>query len=103
MPTDRDPAARTLRRLDLILRRTVAIGLVLVLCVPALRAGSAWFGAGALWLVAMPLASLWALHRFRLPARQRATTTARELPRRRRGAQARRWRVAPEPRLARAA
>ena len=103
MPTDRDPAARTLRRLDLILRRTIAIGLVLVLCVPALREGSAWFGAGALWLVAMPLASLWALHRFRLPARQHAMTARGFAPRRRRGAQARRWRRAPEPRLARVA
>ena len=104
MPHDRDPAVRLLRRLDLILRRAVVLGAVLVLSVPALRAGSTWLGAGALWLVAMPLASWCALRRFRLPARPRAPAAGRELlPRRRRGAQARRWRRVPEARRAHAA
>jgi hypothetical protein len=54
-----------------------------------------------LWLVAMPLASWWALHRFRLPRATAATVHVRA-PRRRRGAQARRRPVA-RPALARAA
>lgn len=56
-------------RLDRALRRLVLLGLALVLALPAARGSSAWLGALPLWLVAMPLASWWALHRFRLPGR----------------------------------
>jgi hypothetical protein len=77
--------------LERALRRIVLAGALLVLAIPAARGSSPWLGALPLWLLAMPLASLWALHRFRLPrlqARQAPVATAR---RRRRGtAQARR-------------
>lgn len=77
------------RRLDLAMRRIVLIGTALVLAVPAARGDSTWLGALPLWLLGMPLASWWALHRFRLPRwPQPAATSAR---RRRSGsAQARR-------------
>ena len=77
------------RRLERAMRRIVLIGAALVLAVPAARGESTWLGALPLWLLGMPLASWWALHRFRLPRwPQPATTSAR----RRRGgsAQARR-------------
>ena len=54
-------------RLDMALRRIVLLGAALVLAVPAARGHSAWLGALPLWLLGMPLASWWALHRFRLP------------------------------------
>ena len=77
------------RRLDLAMRRIVLVGAALVLAVPAARGDSFWLGALPLWLLGMPLASWWALHRFRLPRWPRpASTSAR---RRRSGnAQARR-------------
>ena len=77
-------------RLDLVLRRLVGWGVFAVVLLPAARGTSAWFGWMPLWLVAMPLASWWALHRFRLPCT--AVTHARSgAPRRRRrGAQAHR-------------
>lgn len=83
-------------RLDLALRRLSIAGLLLVLALPAARGASHWLGAWPLWLLAMPLSSLWALHGFALPrwARARAGgSTAR--PRRRRGPQARRRRQYP--------
>ena len=55
-------------RLDVALRRIVLVGAALVLAVPAARGHSTWLGALPLWLLGMPLASWWALHRFRLPA-----------------------------------
>ena len=77
------------RRLELAMRRIVLVGAVLVLAVPAARGVSVWLGALPLWLLGMPLASWWALHRFRLPGwPQPAATSARR--RRRGGAQARR-------------
>ena len=89
-------------RLDQILRRLIGWGVLAVLLLPAARGTSAWFGWMPLWLVAMPLASWWALHRFRVPrlATERARISSSR--RRRRGAQARRRPVAP-PALARAA
>lgn len=54
-------------RLELALRRLLLVGAALILAVPAARGYSTWFGALPLWLLGMPLASLWALHRFRLP------------------------------------
>ncbi|UWX04839.1 hypothetical protein H1235_16285 [Pseudoxanthomonas sp. NC8] len=70
--------------LEALLRRWLALGLLAVLLVPALRGSSALLGWWPMWLVAMPAVAWWALHRFRLPSLLR---TAR---RRRRGGQARR-------------
>jgi hypothetical protein len=65
-------------RLDLAMRRIVLVGAALVLAVPAARGHSFWLGALPLWLLGMPLASWWALHRFRLPRwPQPAATSAR--------------------------
>jgi hypothetical protein len=81
-------------RLSLALRRIALAGALLVLVLPAARGASPWLGAWPLWLVAMPLASLWALHRFPLPRRHAANATA-AMPRRRRMPQARRRRQYP--------
>lgn len=83
-------------RLALALRRLAIAGTLLVLAWPAARGASHWLGAWPLWLVAMPLASLWALHGFALPRWSRTPaggSTGR--PRRRRGPQARRRRQYP--------
>ncbi len=83
--------------LDLLLRRTVWLGAVLVVALPAARGSSDLLGALPLWLVGMPLASWWALHRFRLPMRQAsddrdiATRQAGASRRRAGKPQARRW------------
>ena len=71
-------------RLDQLLRRMVLLGLALVLLLPAARESGAWLGAAPLWLLGMPLASWWALHRFRLPRWPRADATALQSRRRRR-------------------
>ena len=85
-------------RLERALRHCIAIGALLVLAVPAARGHSSWLGALPLWLLAMPLVSWWALHRFRLPRASHAS------PRRRRhGAQAARRQARRRPLLARAA
>ena len=87
-------------QLDRLLRRLILLGAALVLCVPAARGSNPWLGAGPLWLLAMPLASWCALHRFRL-SREALPMRARA-PRRRRGAQPRR-RTGARVALARAA
>jgi hypothetical protein len=84
-------------RLDRALRRIVLAGALLVLAIPAARGSSQWFGALPLWLLAMPLASWWALHRFRLP-RLQAQAPANATRRRRRGTAQARRRVAPAAR-----
>ena len=86
-------------RLAAALRQVLFAGIALVLVIPAARGHGQWFGAWPLWLVAMPAASLWALHRFPLPGlRGRvsgpAATIALAKPRRR-GPQARRRRQYP--------
>lgn len=81
-------------RLARALHGIVAAGAVLVLALPAARGYNAWLGALPLWLLAMPLASLWALHGFRLPRWQRAPAGSAR-PRRRRAPQARRRRQYP--------
>ena len=43
------------------LRALLTVGALLVVAVPAARGSSLWFGALPLWLLAMPLSSLWAL------------------------------------------
>jgi hypothetical protein len=83
--TDIDPG------LEDLLRHAVAIGTAIVVLLPAARGYSPTFGWMPLWLVAMPLAAWWALHRFCLPAREAADATASRA-RRRSGAQARRRR-----------
>jgi hypothetical protein len=62
-------------RLASALRQLLLAGVALVLVVPAARGQSHWLGALPLWLVAMPAAALWALHRFPLP-RLRARRSA---------------------------
>jgi hypothetical protein len=81
-------------RLVLALRRLAMAGALLVLVLPAARGASTWLGAWPLWLVAMPLSSLWALHGFRL-ARWPAGIGDPTRARRRRAPQARRWRQYP--------
>lgn len=95
------PAARASLpdpRLAAALRQLLLAGIALVLVVPAARGSSHWLGALPLWLVAMPAASLWALHRFPLPRLRRAqpapVALASARPRRR-GPQARRRRQYP--------
>ena len=88
--------------LDQVLRRLIGWGMLAVLLLPAARGTSAWFGWMPMWLVAMPLASWWALHRFRLPRVAPDEMRARATRPRRRGAQARRRPVA-RPAFARAA
>ena len=56
------------RRLEAVLRYAIAIGLVLVLLLPAARGSHAALGWLPLWLLAMPVSAWWALHRFALPA-----------------------------------
>jgi hypothetical protein len=83
-------------RLDLALRRLAMAGALLVLALPAARGASHWLGAWPLWLVAMPLSSLWALHGFAWPRWARGENgIAGERSRRRRGPQARRRRQYP--------
>lgn len=54
-------------RIDGALRHLLAIGAVLVLLLPAARGSHAVLGWWPLWLLAMPAAAWWALHRFALP------------------------------------
>jgi len=83
-PQDRPDAA-----LDRMLRRAVLAGLALVLLVPLARASTDALGWLPLWLVGMPAAAWWALHRFRLPTLVRGRRPAG----RRRAPQARRLRA----------
>lgn len=92
-PTDRTSATDPLLvRLDEALRALTAIGIALVLLLPAARGHHALLGWWPLWLVAMPLSAWWALHRFQVPAEATASVRrlwpARQAPRR--AAQARR-------------
>lgn len=73
--------------LEKVLRRWLAVGLLAVALVPALRGSSEWLGWWPMWLVAMPGVAWWALHRFRLRLPRRSATA--RAPRRGRG-QARR-------------
>jgi hypothetical protein len=86
-------AARPDPALEALLRRWLALGLLAVLLVPALRGSNAWLGWWPMWLVAMPAVAWWALHRFRLPPGLR--TAAARLRRPRRGQARRRARPVP--------
>lgn len=79
------------------MRRVVLFGMLLVIALPAARGHSPWFGALPLWLLGMPLASWWALHRFRLP-RVMATVAAVSGSRRRGAGRAQARRRVPAPR-----
>ncbi len=76
-------------RLDLWLRRGVWLGCALLL-LPAMRGHSEWVGWLPLWVLGMPLAAWWALHRFRLPRWAGREPSDVSFRRRRRGVQARR-------------
>ena len=92
----RNEAALAYPQLERSLRLILSLGLALVLLLPAARGVTEWLGWLPMWLVGMPAVALWALHRFRLPARATAMRKGvQAAPRRRRsGAQARR-RVSP--------
>ena len=79
--------------LEGLLRHAVAIGAAIVVLLPAARGFSPTFGWMPLWLLAMPVCAWWALHRFRLPAREADEVATPVRMRRRAGAQARRRRV----------
>jgi len=59
--------ARAYPALERALRQATCVGLALVVLLPAARGHSDWLGWMPLWLVGMPLAAWWAMHRFRLP------------------------------------
>ena len=80
----------TRQDLDAILRHAVILGTLAVLLIPAARGSNAWFGWLPLWLVGMPVAAWWALHRFRVPTVLRRVRPAAS---RRRAPQARRLRA----------
>lgn len=92
----------TRQDLDAILRHAVILGTLAVLLIPAARGSNAWFGWLPLWLVGMPLAAWWALHRFQLP-QATATVLARGMRRLRPHRQARRRRPSAAPGLRRRA
>ncbi|WP_411833888.1 hypothetical protein [Pseudoxanthomonas mexicana] len=71
----RDPASRSFRwpqlaahPFDPILCALLLTGIALVLLLPFARGPHPLLGWLPLWLVGMPAAAWWALHRFRLPA-----------------------------------
>lgn len=69
--------------LERALRHGLALGLLAVLLVPALRGSGQWLGWWPLWLVGMPAVAWWALHRFHLPPVGRGVAALRRLrPRR---------------------
>lgn len=76
--------------LEELLRGAVALGALLVLLLPEARGHNAAIGWLPLWLLGMPLASWWALHRFRLPRHASGAENESAPRRRRREPQARR-------------
>ena len=100
----REASATIDPQLERSLRMALALGVVLVLLLPMARGYSEWLGWMPLWLVGMPGVALWALHRFRLPARlgsrhARTATSRRRKP----GTQARRRHLPVAQRVAQAA
>lgn len=88
LATQSDRHHAPLLPLDRWLRRIVLCGVALVLLFPLARGQIPWLGWAPLWLVGMPLAAWWALHRFRLPWPRRGARVQRR--HRRVGGQARR-------------
>lgn len=101
LATQSDHRDAPLLPLDRWLRRAVLCGLALVVMFPLARGQIPWLGWAPLWLVGMPLAAWWALHRFRLPWPRQAR--AKVLRRRRLGGQARRRAFVPVTNWVRAA
>jgi hypothetical protein len=100
----KDEAVAVDARIERALRLTLLGGLALVLLLPAARGHSDWLGWMPLWLVGMPAAAWWSLHRFALPLRKAmAQVSSKPARRRRQGAQARRRAVPGMRRLPRAA
>ena len=67
-PVNRREASTTVDpQLERSLRVALALGVALVLLLPVARGYSEWLGWMPLWLVGMPVAAWWALHRFRMP------------------------------------
>ncbi|WP_156963015.1 hypothetical protein, partial [Aerolutibacter daejeonensis] len=62
-------------RLDEALKLLLAIGVVLVLLLPAARGSAASIGWLPMWLLGMPLVALWATRGFRLPWGRRPEAT----------------------------
>lgn len=84
-------------RLDELLRGAVVLGAALVLLLPAARGFHATLGWLPLWLLGMPLAAWWALHRFRLPRRAVDAASPRAAARPARRAPQARRRARPRP------
>ena len=108
MPKSVSAPSRHQQPVDPRLLRGVRIaflsGLALVLLLPAARGHSDWLGWMPLWLLGMPLAAWWSLHRFHLPWHGVSTQESSKPARRRRpGTQARRRPVPAPRRLPRAA
>ena len=85
--------------IDRLLWQALALGALLVACVPAARAYSVWIGYLPFWLLVVPGFALLIGHRRRLAAAWRAVLV--RPPRRRRtsrGGQARRLGFGPSPR-----
>lgn len=76
--------------LDEALKLLLAIGVVLVLLLPAARGSAASIGWLPMWLLGMPLVALWATRGFRLPWGRRPEATGPRARRRRSVPQARR-------------
>lgn len=90
-PSPSQSPAQVYPALERALRQVTCLGLALVLLLPAARGHSDWLGWVPLWLVGMPLAAWWAMHRFRLPTwPTRQESVLRPVRRRRFRSQARR-------------
>lgn len=53
---------------ELVLRRTLVFGLILVVAVPQARVTTDWFGYLPMWLVGMPAVMLWAMRGYAIPS-----------------------------------
>lgn len=91
-------------QIERALRLLLLGGLALVMLLPGARGHSDMLGWMPLWLVGMPMAAWWSLHRFALPLRKAWMQESSKPARRRRpGTQARRRAVPGMRRLPRAA
>ena len=89
-PTHDPRADRADPLLEAPLRYAIAIGMVLVLLLPAARGSHIALGWVPLWLLVMPMTAWWALHRFALPGWLSVRAAAASRPRRSTRVQARR-------------
>lgn len=77
-------------RVDEALKLLLALGVVLVLLLPAARGSAASIGWLPMWLLGMPLVALWATRDFRLPWGRTPEAAGLRMRRRRSEPQARR-------------